>query len=598
MSGLSVPVMTVRQADRHQSLAGPVQQSLERQTAKNPLSTQATGSFNISHLPVHPDERAHHSQQHLQPSAPSMEEQRSPLADVVGKGGGSPLAPGLQAELSERMGADFSGVRIHADADAARAAESVRAKAFTVKRGIFLSSDVPSLDSAEGKHILAHELTHTIQQSSQAVPAKDTGLGFAISHPTDSAEREAEANAAQVMRLRLGRWPQRLTDDMDRFTSTTQPASHEVPVVQRQPAGLPDMPPANPATRQYASREDTERTLTVFLHRVLDAQGGQELRITASVQQALHSLAAGDLDAGLRIDLFLADPPAGSPEEFAHKAALLLPPQIPRSRLDHLGQIPAIPSADPRAQSLAEATARVVEKDVDRLLKSLKISPELRTTIINAAREAVAEGAAALVDAAMTNAPVDPATKAAVHNAVEAALKSKSAVVPPPPVDDRYVRTPPPSNVPPAPSAPGEQLYPTPSINLPGDPAPVAPQTSEPTLPPEMEKVIAGLDDSALIPPESRGKPDAAHFAKAKAFARFVGEKLIAAQSAGGAVDMVIPEAYQGAQDIQASFDEFDRIVRSVADAAPDGASRVSQVVVTVEDHPYVRRVIRLHETH
>ena len=131
------------------------------------------------------------------------EHEESPVLDVVGKGGGAPLDGSLQTEMSERMGADFSGVRIHTDAKASDSAAAVQARAYTVGNEIVFGRGAYAPDTHQGRHTIAHELTHVIQQSRGPVSGTDTGQGVAVSDPSDSFEQAAEDNAFQVMRQEL-----------------------------------------------------------------------------------------------------------------------------------------------------------------------------------------------------------------------------------------------------------------------------------------------------------------------------------------------------------------------------------------------------------
>ncbi|MEU8517591.1 DUF4157 domain-containing protein [Kitasatospora sp. NPDC048722] len=80
---------------------------------------------------------------------------------------GSPGAP-LDAEVREllepRFGQDFSAVRVHTDDRAAASAEAVRARAYTVGADIVFASGRYAPHTAEGRHLLAHELAHVVQQ--------------------------------------------------------------------------------------------------------------------------------------------------------------------------------------------------------------------------------------------------------------------------------------------------------------------------------------------------------------------------------------------------------------------------------------------------
>lgn len=78
--------------------------------------------------------------------------------------GGQPLAPDVRSYMEPRFGADFSKVRIHSDPEAASLSNQLSARAFTHQNHVFFSRDQYQPGTSEGKQLLAHELTHTIQQ--------------------------------------------------------------------------------------------------------------------------------------------------------------------------------------------------------------------------------------------------------------------------------------------------------------------------------------------------------------------------------------------------------------------------------------------------
>ncbi|GLW89481.1 eCIS core domain-containing protein [Actinokineospora globicatena] len=128
-----------------------------------------------------------------------VEEERSPVHSVVGSGG-SPLAAETRAEMEGRFGGqDFSDVRVHTGGAATESAKSVHAQAYTVGSDIVFSDNHYDPGSSQGKHMLAHELTHVVQQRSGPVDGTDTGGGVKVSDPSDRFEREAVANADHVM---------------------------------------------------------------------------------------------------------------------------------------------------------------------------------------------------------------------------------------------------------------------------------------------------------------------------------------------------------------------------------------------------------------
>lgn len=89
------------------------------------------------------------------------------------KGGGQPLDPGTKGFMEERFGADFSNVRIHNDGDAASMASGIKAQAFAHGKDIYFAPGKYNPSTSSGRHLLAHELTHTIQQG--ASKEKKTG---------------------------------------------------------------------------------------------------------------------------------------------------------------------------------------------------------------------------------------------------------------------------------------------------------------------------------------------------------------------------------------------------------------------------------------
>ncbi|MCH5374923.1 MAG: DUF4157 domain-containing protein [Planctomycetes bacterium] len=81
------------------------------------------------------------------------------------RGGGEPMSDSLRSYFEPRFGYDFGGVRLHNDARAAAAAEQVNARAFTVGRNVVFGDGQYSPNSIVARSLLAHELTHVLQQT-------------------------------------------------------------------------------------------------------------------------------------------------------------------------------------------------------------------------------------------------------------------------------------------------------------------------------------------------------------------------------------------------------------------------------------------------
>ena len=80
------------------------------------------------------------------------------------KGGGAPLRPETQHEMSSAFGADFSSVRVHTSSSAVQMNKELNAQAFTHGSDVYFNSGKYDPESGDGKKLLAHELTHVVQQ--------------------------------------------------------------------------------------------------------------------------------------------------------------------------------------------------------------------------------------------------------------------------------------------------------------------------------------------------------------------------------------------------------------------------------------------------
>ncbi len=103
--------------------------------------------------------------------------------------GGSALVPALRQTVEPRFRADFGGVRLHTDAKAAALATAIGARAFTFGNHIFFNDGQYQPHTPEGLELLAHELTHTIQQSA------------VIQRAVDDAPAISERTAPEASRL-------------------------------------------------------------------------------------------------------------------------------------------------------------------------------------------------------------------------------------------------------------------------------------------------------------------------------------------------------------------------------------------------------------
>jgi hypothetical protein len=102
--------------------------------------------------------------------------------------GGQPIAPAARADMERGFGRDFSGVRVHAGSAADGLSHSLGARAFTTGTDIFFGSGEYRPHTGEGRRLLAHELTHVVQQTE----------GGALAQPKRIQRAKQETKAADA----------------------------------------------------------------------------------------------------------------------------------------------------------------------------------------------------------------------------------------------------------------------------------------------------------------------------------------------------------------------------------------------------------------
>ena len=127
------------------------------------------------------------------------DEERSPVHDVVGSGGGTPLDASTRGTMEAAFGRSFEDVRVHTDGQASQSAASVGANAYTVGRDMVFKSGHYDPGSAAGQKTIAHELSHVVQQSQGPVDGTTAPGGIKVSDPSDRFEQAADHRADQVM---------------------------------------------------------------------------------------------------------------------------------------------------------------------------------------------------------------------------------------------------------------------------------------------------------------------------------------------------------------------------------------------------------------
>jgi Domain of unknown function (DUF4157) len=124
----------------------------------------------------------------VQPHAPAL------VREVLNSPG-QQLDAETRSFMEPRFGYDFSGVRVHTDEKAAESAKAVNARAYTAGAHVAFDTGRYAPTLTNGQQLIAHELTHVIQQSSGPVASTPVAEGFSVSHSGDRFEEEARRSS-------------------------------------------------------------------------------------------------------------------------------------------------------------------------------------------------------------------------------------------------------------------------------------------------------------------------------------------------------------------------------------------------------------------
>jgi hypothetical protein len=151
---------------------------VQRQELEDEELQTKPSAANLAMQPLQREAMEEDDELQMKPSTPSVGAEGGAVsADLEGKinaarGGGQSLAPQLQAQMGQAMGADFSGVRVHTDGRADVLNRSVGARAFTTGQDLFFKRGEYQPESRDGQELIAHELTHVMQQGASTIQRK------------------------------------------------------------------------------------------------------------------------------------------------------------------------------------------------------------------------------------------------------------------------------------------------------------------------------------------------------------------------------------------------------------------------------------------
>ncbi|MEH1940168.1 MAG: DUF4157 domain-containing protein [Nostoc sp.] len=99
------------------------------------------------------------------------------------RGGGQAIADNIREPMEQAFGADFSGVKVHTDSQSDQLNRSIQARAFTTGQDVFFRQGEYNPESRGGQELLAHELTHVVQQNGGAVQRSPLSSQQLPQHP-------------------------------------------------------------------------------------------------------------------------------------------------------------------------------------------------------------------------------------------------------------------------------------------------------------------------------------------------------------------------------------------------------------------------------
>src|SRR5215472_4734706 len=168
------------------------------------------------------------------------------------RSGGHSMDHGTRTGMEAAFGADFSGVRIHTDSRADGLSQSLSARAFTTGRDVFFRQGEYNPGSSSGRELLAHELTHVVQQNGDGISRKMT-----VSEPGDAHEVEADQMARTVMQ-------QEHAPSIDRQMSPPQEEEEQRPIATQRATDFAQRQPEAPTPQE---EEEKKKTLQAKLDR-------------------------------------------------------------------------------------------------------------------------------------------------------------------------------------------------------------------------------------------------------------------------------------------------------------------------------------------
>ena len=215
----------------------------------------------------------------------------TPLSET---GNGRPVPESLRSTMEQTFNTDLSKVRTHSSGAAAKAADDLSARAFTVGDDIYFGQGQYNPGAEKGQELLAHEIAHTVQQDPGDSPRASANVGedLDVSDPGDPLEREAEMVANQWTELPP---PERQADRSaaNGLTGSHEQGSENIPISSRGGSGAAATIHRYKVEGPFNFGDPVHEVLTLLS--VRGAIEGVTKEQNAEAGELLKGLAAGEL---------------------------------------------------------------------------------------------------------------------------------------------------------------------------------------------------------------------------------------------------------------------------------------------------------------
>ncbi len=246
---------------------------------------------------------------------------------------GEPLGSGTKYFFESRFGHEFSRVRIHANETAAESARAINALAFTVGTDVVFAAGRYAPDTTAGKRLLAHELTHVVQQSG----AIHKPISRAVGDENDTEEPavpEAESDVAVAVEEAAApapesvpAWPSTVTADMDHAPKEEQEQS----ISAQAEGGL--APPLSFVAADHPSEREAEAASAAIISGVA-LEPSFRLRERFPASRYIHRQIYWEDRSALTWEDFKAAPPEGAEFDAMTWSGMQFPAMTPKQDTD------------------------------------------------------------------------------------------------------------------------------------------------------------------------------------------------------------------------------------------------------------------------